>query len=74
MQLIVITVEDSSRVGALVELADEMMEDPQCQIVIPAVDGDSAMVVSVWPDAMAPDVESGLTDSGWETRRFTILD
>lgn len=74
VQLIVITAEDRSRLAALVELADEMMEDPQCQVVIPAVDGDTAMVVSVWPDAMAPAVHTGLSESGWDARRFTILE
>lgn len=74
VQLIVVESNDATRLAALVELADEMMEDPRCQIVIPAGHGGNAIVVSVWPDGIADEVEAGLVDDGWATRRLQILD
>ena len=70
----VIIIESVDRVAALVELADEMMEDPHCQVVLPAADEQGAVVVSLWADSVAPDIERGLQDSGWTTRRLTLLE
>lgn len=68
-----ITVDDAAQAARLIELADEMMEDPQCDLVIPGVDSDGAMVVSVWPEAVVDEVERGLRSDGWATRRLRMI-
>ncbi len=72
MQLLIIEVP-GERAGELTVLADEITEDPRCQLVIRGLDeleGETAVLITSWDDAVAAEVHSGLVTSGWSTRRY----
>lgn len=61
----------------LVELADELVEDPQCGLVLLGSDADGVVLVTIWDAEMASEVEAGLrelTESGVRLRRLTMVD
>ncbi len=74
VQLILVTSDDPARLGSLVELADEMMEDPRCQLVIPATTDDRGAIASVWPEDVAADVVGGLSEAGWSAWSLRIIE
>jgi len=74
MQLILVEADQRAQLADLVKLADEMMEDPRCQVVFPATHGEAGVIVSVWPDGVADEVEAGLIGGGWRIRRMQIVD
>jgi hypothetical protein len=74
VQVIVVEATELDRISALVELADEMMEDPHCRVVLPAAADEGAIVVSLWADDVAPDIEIGLQEAGWRTRRYSLIE
>lgn len=59
----------------LVELADEMVEDPRCRGVVIGADGAGAVLFSLWDADAAPEVSEGLSgDVRASVRRLAVLD
>lgn len=60
--------------AALIELADEMSEDPRCRVLIVGGDDVGSTLVSVWDEGVTEEVAAGLgerTDGG-RLRRLEV--
>lgn len=56
-------------------LADEMSEDPRCEMVLAGFDAQGAILVSIWDPTSVDEVEEGLkTAFGSEVRRVQMVD
>jgi hypothetical protein len=73
VEILLITAVGAAETARLVELADEMMEDPQCDLVMPGVDTAGGVVLSVWPASVIDEVEQGLRTDGWQLRRLRMI-
>ncbi len=62
------------RAAALAVLADEMTEDPRCNMVMRglASDGDRGVLVTTWDDEVADEVAGGLVDAGWAVSAYRL--
>lgn len=72
MQLLMIEVA-GERAAELAVLADEMTEDPRCQLVLRGLDemeGASAILITSWDDEVAAEVHAGLVMSDWSVQRY----
>jgi hypothetical protein len=67
--------ESASR--RMVELAEELVEDPYCRLVLMGSDKNGAVLVTIWDAEMVGEVEAGLADlaaDGVRLRRLTLVD
>ena len=61
----------------MVELADELVEDPHCRLVLMGSDQSGVVLVTIWDAEMIGEVEaglSGLSADGVRLRRLTLVD
>ena len=61
----------------MAELADELVEDPRCRLVLMGSDQDGVVLVTIWDAEMIADVEAGLSGlgaDGLRVRRLTLVD
>ena len=72
MEILIIEVP-GERAAELAVLADEMTEDPRCQLVVRGLDeveGATAVLITTWDDSVAEEVHVGLVLSEWPARRY----
>jgi hypothetical protein len=63
--------------SAMLELAEEFVEDPHCQLVLTGSDQEGAVLITIWGTEMVGEVEAGLQDlavQGVRLRRLTLVD
>lgn len=60
MQALVLQVPAEGAPGWLPELADEMLEDARCHLVVLGVDDAGAMLVTIWDPEVADEVATSL--------------
>lgn len=61
----------------LTELAEELVEDPQCHLILMGSDPDGVVLITIWETEMVGEVEAGLADlavDGVRLRRMTVVD
>ena len=61
----------------MIELADELVEDPQCRLVLMGSDQRGAVLVTIWEADMIGEVEAGLAGlvaDGVRLRRLSVVD
>ena len=61
----------------MVEMADELVEDPHCRLVMMGSDQDGVLMITIWEEEMIGEVESGLAGlaaDGVRLRRLTLVD
>lgn len=61
----------------LVELADELVEDPHCRLVLMGSDQRGLVLVTIWEAEMIGEVEAGLAGlvaDGVRLRRLSVVD
>jgi hypothetical protein len=61
----------------MVELADELVEDPHCRLVLMGSDQRGVVLVTIWDAEMIGEVEAGLADlvaNGVRLRRLSMVD
>ncbi len=75
MQSIVLEIPRYSEPDWLEEVVHEFTEDPYCVTLLLGADEDTVMLVTIWADAVAAEVEAGLrglTDATARVRRFEL--
>ena len=61
----------------MIELADELVEDPHCRLVLMGSDQRGAVLVTIWEAEMVDEVEAGLAGlvaDGVRLRRLSVVD
>ena len=61
----------------MVELADELVEDPRCRLVLMGSDQRGVVLITIWDAEMIGEVEAGLAglaDDGVRIRRLSLVD
>jgi len=61
----------------MIELADELVEDPHCHLVLMGSDQRGAVLVTIWEADMIGEVEAGLAGlvaDGVRLRRLSVVD
>jgi hypothetical protein len=61
----------------MVALADELVEDPHCRLVLMGSDPEGVVLVTIWEEDMVGEVEAGLAGlavDGVRLRRLTVAD
>jgi hypothetical protein len=61
----------------MLELADELVEDPHCRLVLLGSDPHGVVLVTIWGTDMVGEVEAGLAAlavDGVRLRRLTLVD
>ena len=63
--------------GWMAELAEELVEDPQCHLLLMGSDPQGVVLITIWESEMVDEVEAGLADlavDGVRLRRMTVVD
>ncbi len=60
MEAVVLQVPAEAAPGWLPELADEMLEDARCHLVVLGADDGGAMLVTIWDSEVADEVATSL--------------
>lgn len=68
MEAILLDVPVPSLPGWLAELADDMVEDPRCRVVVLGSDEQGTMLFTIWDEEAVDEVERGLLQLGQEVR------
>lgn len=61
----------------MADLAEELVEDPHCRLVLLGSDPQGVVLVTIWETEMVGEVEAGLADlavDGVRLRRLTVVD
>ncbi len=61
----------------MIELADELVEDPHCRLVLMGSDQRGVVLVTIWEADMIGEVEAGLAGlvaDGVRLRRLSVVD
>jgi hypothetical protein len=61
----------------MIELADELVEDPHCRLVLMGSDPRGVVLVTIWEADMIGEVEAGLAGlvaDGVRLRRLSVVD
>jgi hypothetical protein len=77
MEAILIEFDGDSAPEWMVELADEVVEDPRCRLVLMGSDQNGVVLVTIWDSEMIGEVEAGLSGLGADgarLRRLTLVD
>lgn len=75
MQSIVLEIPRYAEPTWLQDIVHEFTEDPYCLSLMLGVDEETVMLVTIWDDAVAAEVEAGLlamTDSNGRVRRLEL--
>ncbi len=64
--------EDRAR-ESIVELAEELVEDPRCRLVLMGADQNGVVLVTIWDAEVIGEVEAGLAADGTRLRRLTLV-
>ncbi len=63
---------DPGAAASVVQLADEMAEDPRCRVLVMGADEEGTVLLSMWDEELVDEVEAGLRERSGRVRRLAV--